>query len=133
MLSQNIRWRIINIGSDRGKFGRANLAAYCASKFGLIGFTQALAMELAPAGITVNAVCPGGLDTERLDYLGKREDGSYDAALRAERVRQLAAKVPLGRFTTVNDDAELVAFLASDGAESIAGQAINVSGGTIMH
>jgi NAD(P)-dependent dehydrogenase (short-subunit alcohol dehydrogenase family) len=88
---------------------------------------------LAPAGITVNAVCPGGVDTERLDYLGRREDGSYDPSLRAERVRQLAAKIPLGRFTTANDVAELVAFLASDGAEQITGQAINVSGGTIMH
>jgi len=133
MLRQKIRGRIINIASDKGKVGSANLAAYCASKFGLIGFTQALAMELAPAGITVNAVCPGGLDTERLDYLGRREDGSYDATLRAERIRQLEAKVPLGHFATLNDVAELVAFLASDGAEYITGQAINVSGGTIMH
>lgn len=133
MLRQGIRGRIINIASDKGKVGSAKLAAYCASKFGLIGFTQALAMELAPAGITVNALCPGGLDTERLDYLGRREDGSFDAALRAERIRQLAADVPLGRFITVNDVAELVAFLASEGAESITGQAINVSGGTIMH
>jgi NAD(P)-dependent dehydrogenase (short-subunit alcohol dehydrogenase family) len=133
MLRQKIRGRIINIASDRGKIGTANLAAYSASKFGLIGFTQALAMELAPSGITVNAVCPGGLDTERLDYLGRREDGNYDAALRAERVGQLAAKVPIGRFVTVNDVAALVAFLASDGAEQITGQAINVSGGAIMH
>jgi NAD(P)-dependent dehydrogenase (short-subunit alcohol dehydrogenase family) len=133
ILRQKIRGRIINIASDKGKVGSANLAAYCASKFGLIGFTQALAMELAPAGITVNAVCPGGLDTERLDYLGRREDGSYDATLRAERIRQLEAKVPLGHFATLNDVAELVAFLASDGAEYITGQAINVSGGTIMH
>lgn len=133
MLRQKIRGRIINIASDKGKVGSANLAAYCASKFGLIGFTQALAMELAPAGITVNAVCPGGLDTERLDYLGRREDGSYDATLRAERIRQLEAEVPLGHFATLNDVAELVAFLASDGAEYITGQAINVSGGTIMH
>jgi NAD(P)-dependent dehydrogenase (short-subunit alcohol dehydrogenase family) len=133
MLRRKTRGRIINIASDMGKIGAANLAAYCTSKFGVIGFTQALAMELAPAGITVNAVCPGGVDTERLDYLGRREDGSYDPSLRAERVRQLAAKIPLGRFTTANDVAELVAFLASDGAEHITGQAINVSGGTIMH
>jgi NAD(P)-dependent dehydrogenase (short-subunit alcohol dehydrogenase family) len=133
MLRQKIRGHIINISSDKGKIGAANLAAYCASKFALIGFTQALAMELAPAGITVNAVCPGGVDTERLDYLGRREDGSYDPSLRVERLRQLAAKTPLGRFTTANDVAELVAFLASDGAEQITGQAINVSGGTIMH
>lgn len=133
MLREKIRGRIVNIASDKGKVGSADLAAYCASKFGLAGFTQALAVELAPAGITVNAVCPGGLDTERLDYLGRREDGSYDQALREERIRQLAASIPTGRFTSVNDVAELVAFLASDGAEQITGQAINVSGGTVMH
>ena len=58
MLRQKIRGRIINIASDKAKAGSPNLAAYCASKFGLVGFTQALAMELAPAGITVNAICP---------------------------------------------------------------------------
>ncbi len=133
MLRQRIRGRIINIASDRGKIGSANLAAYCASKFGLIGFTQALAMELAPAGITVNAICPGGLDTERLDYLGRRGDGSYDEAQRIERIARLAAAVPLGRLATPEDVAGVVAFLASDAAESITGQAINVSGGAVMH
>ena len=133
MLRQKIRGRIINIASDKAKVGSANLAAYCASKFGLVGFTQALAMELAPAGITVNAICPGGIDSERVDYLGRREDGSYDEAKRVERIKQLAALVPLGRLTTPEDVAEMAAFLASDAAAYITGQAINVSGGTIMH
>jgi NAD(P)-dependent dehydrogenase (short-subunit alcohol dehydrogenase family) len=133
MLRQNIQGRIINIASDKAKVGSANLAAYCASKFGLVGFTQALAMELAPAGITVNAICPGGIDTERVDYLGRREDGSYDEAKRVERITQLAAMVPLGRLTTPQDVAELAAFLASAAAAYLTGQAINVSGGTIMH
>ncbi|HSB73843.1 MAG TPA: SDR family NAD(P)-dependent oxidoreductase [Candidatus Methylomirabilis sp.] len=133
MLRQGSRGRIINIASDRAKIGTANLAAYCASKFGLVGFTQSLAMELAPAGITVNAICPGGVDSERLDYLGRREDGSYDEAKRVERVRQLSAQVPLGRLTRPEDVAEVAAFLASDAAEYITGQAINVSGGSIRH
>jgi len=85
MLEKKIRGRIVNIASDRAKVGTTNLAAYCASKFGLVGFTQSLAMELAPAGITVNAVCPGGVDSERLDYLGRRPDGTYDGQTRAER------------------------------------------------
>jgi NAD(P)-dependent dehydrogenase (short-subunit alcohol dehydrogenase family) len=133
MLRQKIRGRIISIASDKAKVGSPNLAAYCASKFGLVGFTQAFAMELAPTGITVNAICPGAIDTERVDYFGRREDGSYDEAKRIERIRQLGAAVPLGRLTTPQDVAEVAAFLASDAAGYLTGQAINVSGGTIMH
>lgn len=133
MLDRGIRGRIINIGSDNSKLGEPNLAAYCASKFGLVGFTQSLAMELAAAGITVNTVCPGPMDTERVDYFGRRPDGSYDAAQRDERIRRLAAAVPLGRLATPNDVAELAAFLASEAAVYITGQAINLGGGLIMH
>ena len=133
MLGQQIRGRIINIGSDNSKVGQPRLAAYCASKFGLVGFTQALAMELAPAGITVNTVCPGPVDTERVDHFGRREDGTYDEARRAARISQLSAATPLGRLATPKDVADLTAFLASDEAEYITGQAINLVGGLIMH
>ncbi len=77
MLSQGIRGRIINIGSDNSKVGEPRLAAYCASKFGLVGFTQSLAMDLAPAGITVHTVCPGVVDTKRVDRYGRTEDGTF--------------------------------------------------------
>ena len=133
MLDRKIRGRIINIGSDNSKKGQPRLAAYCASKFGLVGFSQAFAMELAPAGITVNTICPGPMDTERVDYFGRREDGSYDATQRGERIRRLAAEVPLGRLATPEDVATVATFLASDAAEFITGQAINVAGGAIMH
>jgi NAD(P)-dependent dehydrogenase (short-subunit alcohol dehydrogenase family) len=133
MLSQHIRGRIINIGSDNSKTGEPKLAAYCASKFGLVGFTQALALELASAGITVNTVCPGPVDTERVDHFGRREDGTYDAMRRAARITQLSAATPLGRLATPKDVADLTAFLASDEAEYITGQAINLVGGLIMH
>ncbi len=133
MLEREIRGRIINIGSDNSKTGQPRLAAYCASKFGLVGFSQALAMELAPAGITVNTICPGPMDTERVDYFGRREDGSYDATQRTERIRRLATAVPLGRLATPEDVAAVASFLASDAAEFITGQAINVAGGAIMH
>ena len=133
MLRGKIRGRIVNIASDRAKVGTANLAAYCASKFGLVGFTQSLAMELAPAGITVNAVCPGGVDSERLDYLGRREDGSYDEEVRAAEIQRRGTLNPLGRLTRPEDVAEVVAFLASDGAAYITGQSMNVSGGSVMH
>lgn len=133
MLEKKIGGRIVNIASDRAKVGTTSLSAYCASKFGLVGFTQCLAMELAPAGITVNAVCPGGVDSERLDYLGRRPDGVYDEKTRADEIRRRAALNPLGRMTTPDDVAEVVAFLASDGAAHITGQAINVCGGSVMH
>ncbi len=132
MLRQQIRGRIINIGSDSGRVGAARQAAYCTSKFGLIGFTQSLALELAPAGITVNTICPGAVDTERVDYFGRREDGSYDPEQRAERIRRLGAEVPLGRLATPADVAELAAFLASDAAAYLTGQAIGVNGGVVM-
>ena len=133
MLCQQIKGRIINIGSDNSKVGQPRLAAYCASKFGLVGFTQALAMELAPAGITVNTICPGPVDTERVDHFGRREDGGYDAARRAARIVELSAATPLGRLATPKDVADLTAFLASEEAEYITGQAINLVGGLIMH
>ena len=133
MLRARSGGRIINISSNCGKLGYPKLAAYCASKFGVIGFTQALALELAPAGITVNAICPGPADTDRLDYLGRRPDGSFDAALRAGGLGERAAAIPLGRVAVPEDVAELAAFLASDAAGYITGQAINVAGGSIMH
>jgi NAD(P)-dependent dehydrogenase (short-subunit alcohol dehydrogenase family) len=109
------------------------MAAYCASKFGLIGFTQALALELAPAGITVNAICPGAADTDRLDFLGRRPDGSFDPALRAAELARRGAAIPLGRVATAEDVAAVAAFLASDAAAYVTGQAINVTGGAVMH
>jgi NAD(P)-dependent dehydrogenase (short-subunit alcohol dehydrogenase family) len=133
MVARGTMGRIINMSSNCGKVGYPLLAAYCASKFGVIGFTQALAMELAPHGITVNAICPGSADTDRLDYLGRRPDGSYDPALHAGGIAERAARIPLRRVATAEDVAELAAFLASDAAGYVTGQAINLAGGAIMH
>jgi NAD(P)-dependent dehydrogenase (short-subunit alcohol dehydrogenase family) len=133
MVARGTRGRIINMSSNCGKVGYPRLAAYCASKFGVIGFTQALAMELAPNGITVNAICPGSADTDRLDYLGRRPDGTYDPALHAGGIAERAAQIPLRRVATADDVAELAAFLGSDAAGYVTGQAINLAGGAIMH
>ena len=133
MVARGTPGRIINMSSNCGKVGYPRLAAYCASKFGMIGFTQALALELAPHGITVNSICPGSADTDRLDYLGRRPDGSYDPALHASGVAERAAQIPLGRVATAEDVAELAAFLGSDAAGYVTGQAINLAGGAIMH
>ena len=133
MIERGQRGRIINMSSQWGKKGGPRRAAYCASKFGIIGFTQSLAHELAAFGITVNAICPSAADTERLDHLGLRPDGSLDLALREERIKQSAATIPLGRIARPDDVAEVAAFLAGDAAEYITGQSINVTGGSVMH
>jgi NAD(P)-dependent dehydrogenase (short-subunit alcohol dehydrogenase family) len=133
MIHRGAGGRIINMSSDCGKLGFANKAAYCASKFTLIGFTQALAMELAPFGITVNAICPGLADTDRIDYFGRTMSGEFDERRRAEEVARRGRDIPLGRVATVEDVAQVTALLASPEAAYLTGQAINVSGGAIMH
>jgi 3-oxoacyl-[acyl-carrier protein] reductase len=121
MLSREIRGRIINMSSNCGKLGYPRLAAYCASKFGMIGFTQALALELARRESPSTPICPGLADTDRLDHLGRRPDGGT------------GGHHPLGRLASTEDVAEITAFLVSDGAAYVTGQAMNVAGGAINH
>ena len=122
---------VLNMSSQSGKTGSSQYAAYCASKFGVIGLTQSLALEFAREGIRVNAICPGvvltGLWDEQIeDYARKRR-------LAVDQVRPyLEEKVPMGRLCTVEDVAGTAVFLASDEAAFITGQAVNVTGGLVM-
>jgi NAD(P)-dependent dehydrogenase (short-subunit alcohol dehydrogenase family) len=121
--------RVLNISSVLGRFGVSGMAAYVASKHGVIGLTRAFALELAPRQITVNALVPGWVETDmaregfrRLTREGDEEEG-----------RQLAAKMaPLGRVLHPEEVAGLAAYLASDEARSITGQAITIDGGQVM-
>ena len=126
--------RIINISSTAGRMGMPRFAAYCASKFAVIGFTQSLAHELAPHRINVNAVCPGTTLTERTGYiaaaLNEQDTPTIDAT--QNMVGDLADKTPLGRVAEPEDVARTVAFLASTESDYTTGVALLVAGGIQM-
>ncbi|WP_328445654.1 3-oxoacyl-ACP reductase FabG [Streptomyces sp. NBC_00386] len=122
------RGRIINIASTAGKQGVVLGAPYSASKHGVVGFTKALGNELAPTGITVNAVCPGYVETPMAQRVRAGYAAAYDTTEDAIR-EKFQAKIPLGRYSTPEEVAGLVGYLASDTAASITAQALNVCGG----
>ncbi|MFP8887413.1 MULTISPECIES: 3-oxoacyl-ACP reductase FabG [Streptomyces] len=122
------RGRIINIASTAGKQGVVLGAPYSASKHGVVGFTKALGNELAPTGITVNAVCPGYVETPMAQRVRQGYAAAYDTTEEAI-LEKFQAKIPLGRYSTPEEVAGLVGYLASDTAASITSQALNVCGG----
>jgi meso-butanediol dehydrogenase/(S,S)-butanediol dehydrogenase/diacetyl reductase len=124
--------RIINVASDLGVQAAPMLAAYSASKFAVVGLTQAAALELAPHGIAVNAICPGTVETNMVLAEEHAEAGLRGVGIDDVRSRLLAA-VPQGRLCTGADVAASVVFLASDAASYLTGQAICVNGGSILH
>lgn len=122
--------RIINVSSQAGKRGFPMLGAYCAAKAGVILLTQVLAQELGASGITVNAVCPGTVDTNLLNENHQFEQ--MIGVLEGDFTRWMRREIPLARLQTPEDVAAAIAFLASDDAAYITGEALNVSGGQTM-
>lgn len=122
------RGRIINVASTAGKQGVVLGAPYSASKHGVVGFTKALGNELAPSGITVNAVCPGYVETPMAQRVRQGYAEAFDTTEDAI-LQKFQAKIPLGRYSTPEEIAGLVGYLASDTAASITAQALNVCGG----
>ena len=122
---------IVNTASLAAKVGAPLLAHYSASKFAVLGWTQALARELAPKGIRVNAVCPGFVKTGM-----QSREVEWESALRAISPKQVMAEyiaqTPLGRLELPEDVADVVVFLCSDQARFMTGQGVNVTGGVYM-
>ena len=124
--------RIINIASQAAKSGFPHMAPYCAAKHGVIGLTRTAAIDYGRAGITVNAVCPNHVTTG----LGSAQNAYFSAfkgLTEAAYLGEMAARIPLQRIGQAADTAAMCAFLASDDASFITGEAINVSGGEEMH
>ena len=113
--------KIVNISSTAGKRGSANTLAYNASNFALVGMTQSMARELGRYGINVNCVCPGAVDTHRMDDID-----------RETRWVEMAETTPIGRNGTDDEVGDFVAYLCSNAASWIHGQSININGGTVM-
>ena len=135
MIARQQGGKIIIISSGAGKRGIARYAVYCASKFALVGFTQALAQEMAPHRVNVNAICPGLVDTERVDFIAAAlaAEGQSAEEHRAMMVRERSTRVPMGRIAQGEDIARLAAFLSSAESDYMTGLSVSVSGGSEMN
>lgn len=121
MIEQKQGGKIVNISSSAGKRGSANTLAYNAANFGIVGMTQSMAREFGRFGINVNAVCPGAVDTHRMDLLGRGEE--WD---------RMATNTPIGRNGTDDETGAFCVYLCTEAASWIHGQSININGGTVM-
>ena len=125
------RGRIINIASIAGKVGEPTASAYSAAKWGVLGFTRSLALEVAPYDILVNAICPGPIPTA-LGEQGWRDGAQVQGVGLDQVMARVSARSPLGRLGTVEQVARMALFVASDDCDFTTGAAFNVDGGIVM-
>ena len=133
MIAQGTGGRIVSIASQAAKTGVSLMSAYTSSKHGLIGLTRSAALELGKDGITVNAICPNHVPTDLGNWQRVNISAMRGLVSMDEYWERMRAKVPLGRPGAVEDTANACAFLCSDQAKYITGEAMNVSGGEEYH
>ncbi|CAN5902114.1 SDR family NAD(P)-dependent oxidoreductase [soil metagenome] len=124
--------RIVNVSSILGKIGNAYQTAYAAAKHGLIGFTRALAVELAKSNITVNAICPGYVRTSLSEKAMAQRSVLHNIP-RDQLEKHALSLIPQGKITEPEEVAPAVMFLVSEAAARITGESLNISGGRVMH
>ena len=132
MVGANAGGRIINISSAAGRMGVPQYGAYCATKWGVVGLTQMLAIETAPHKITVNCIAPGSVDTDMMDGTFSHMAARFKSEAGVMK-QAVVRSIALGRQGAPKDIADAVAFFASDQASWITGQTLNVTGGTPMN
>lgn len=127
------RWgRIINIASIAAKTGAPYIGAYAASKHGVLGLTRAVAMEVAASGITVNAICPGYVDTDMVSR-GVEQITAKTGRSQEEALEILKRMSPQNRLVSAEEVAAMALLLASEDGRGINGQGINIDGGSVLH
>ena len=123
--------KIVNVASNVGKRGLPWRSDYVCSKWGVIGFTQTLALELVQSGVRVNAVCPGPIEGERIEQLVRMHAEAEGVPY--ERMLASWMDVPMKRFIRPEEVSEVIKFLASDASSAMTGQSLNVTGGMLMN
>ncbi len=122
---------IINIASTAGKWGSRNQSAYNTSKHAVVGLTRCVALEASAHQVTVNAICPGFVQTDMIDELKVQAAQAANASVE-DFVQSLLARVPLGRLMRTSEIAEMAVYLGSDAARGITGQSLHIDGGMVF-
>jgi 3-hydroxybutyrate dehydrogenase len=130
-MQQRRQGAIINIASTAGKWGSRNQSAYNTSKHAVVGLTRCVALEASVHQVTVNAICPGFVETDMVHELKARAAQSVGAS-EDDYLKSMLARVPLGRLMQPTEIAELAVYLASDAARGITGQSIHIDGGMVL-